>query len=622
MIYHILFFLTFCLRIHSIEWQDITNFFKPAVDTAQHAEQTVEQFGTQVGTQVAATAQTAASSVEQFATQVGSQATTTAHAIAESFEEGKDWVIQSGKETESAVVALFSDPVKELILKNMPSYWNNPYRDKIAVVRTGSQLNPAEEKAITSRLFQVKKNLSGQLNVQLTNAQVPKIAIIFSGGGYRAMFYTIGFLVGLQKTGLLDDITWMVGLSGSTWAIGNIMAHAAQAHQGAQTFSLSGFKNDLFSTIANKGLGEVTQAEAELMSDELLLRTVSGQPLTLVNIYGALLANRLLASFGNKRHQVYLSEQAPLIETGSWPIPLYTAVRGDNDLTPEQLMWYTFSPWEIGSHWLNAYSPTWGFGRVFKNGSSVDADPEKGLGFLFGTFGSAFSATVQDIYQNFASKISSPIVRTVVETIVIRPAGQKRLTWAEVDNFTRGMPASPISPVSGMRMVDAGLAFNVPYPAVSGKSVGRYPDIIIIVDASYYIAGAPELKKAEAYARRNDLQFPRIDYTNIDKKGMSVFKENDPSIPVVIYLPRTNDKTWWPSLSQSDMQTLSSYIEGFDIDKCVLASFCDTSNFNYSRAQMEQVAALGEFNARVASKPILQEIAQVVARKGAIVPAK
>ena len=46
----------------------------------------------------------------QFGAQLETQATSAAQAIAQTFEKGKDWVIQTGAETQSAVVTLFSTP--------------------------------------------------------------------------------------------------------------------------------------------------------------------------------------------------------------------------------------------------------------------------------------------------------------------------------------------------------------------------------------------------------------------------------------------------------------------------------------------------------------------------------
>lgn len=47
--------------------------------------------------------------------------------------------------------------------------------------------------------------------------QVPVVAVLGSGGGTRAMSSLYGSLAGLQELGLLDTVTYLSGVSGSTW---------------------------------------------------------------------------------------------------------------------------------------------------------------------------------------------------------------------------------------------------------------------------------------------------------------------------------------------------------------------------------------------------------------------
>lgn len=47
--------------------------------------------------------------------------------------------------------------------------------------------------------------------------QVPVIAILGSGGGFRAMVGFAGVMKALYESGILDCATYIAGLSGSTW---------------------------------------------------------------------------------------------------------------------------------------------------------------------------------------------------------------------------------------------------------------------------------------------------------------------------------------------------------------------------------------------------------------------
>ena len=47
--------------------------------------------------------------------------------------------------------------------------------------------------------------------------KVPKIAVVGSGGGFRAMVSLSGVFCALKDMGLLDCVMYTAGLSGSTW---------------------------------------------------------------------------------------------------------------------------------------------------------------------------------------------------------------------------------------------------------------------------------------------------------------------------------------------------------------------------------------------------------------------
>lgn len=49
------------------------------------------------------------------------------------------------------------------------------------------------------------------------DTQVPTIGIIASGGGFRAMTAFGGAMKALSDTKILDCVTYLAGLSGSSW---------------------------------------------------------------------------------------------------------------------------------------------------------------------------------------------------------------------------------------------------------------------------------------------------------------------------------------------------------------------------------------------------------------------
>ena len=176
------------------------------------------------------------------------------------------------------------------------------------------------------------------------------------GGGYRALLYTTGALIGSYESGLLDSYTYLVGLSGSTWAIGTWMSLGG---------TLTSYESYIVGQV-KKGLTQVSAADAALIGDAIITKYMFGQPINLVDLYGGLLANTLFEPLGNRKQRTGLSMQAQHIKGGVHPMPIYTAIRGDGPTTENQ--WYEFTPYEIGASWLSMYVPSWSFGRRFRNG--------------------------------------------------------------------------------------------------------------------------------------------------------------------------------------------------------------------------------------------------------------
>ena len=484
--------------------------------------------------------------------------------------------------------------------------------------KLNQNLHPGERAYLDKRLTYVAISLEKLLGREIDHKQVPKIALVASGGGYRAMISTVGSLIAAQDTGLLDVTTWMVGLSGSTWALGGWTVRGISPQK---------FKDLLFTKIEKK-LQSITRHEIELLINALLVKVAFGQKVTVVDLYGGFLANRLLSDFGDARHRVYLSQQTEQIKNGNWVFPIYTAVRRGVGVLPT---WYEFTPYEIGSPSLNLYVPTWAYGRKFVAGESMDFAPEQSLGYNFGTFGSAFAITFSRMYGELlagACGLKKTILEFVFDKIVkqltgeIRLAefGQKRvsLSWAEVFNFTKGIPASPIKDKKIIKLVDAGIEFNLPYPPISGeRSAERKADVIIFLDYSGDIKSSSELKKCEDYARNKGLKFPPINYTGLAEKAVSIFKdENDPAVPVVIYLPLIKDRVLWQKYRDKlGFEQFQKYLDTFDPVQCEEKDFCSTFNFQYKPKQAERLSAQTEFNLKASMDKIIEILNWAVDRK-------
>ena len=568
------------------------------------------------------------------------------------------------------------------------------YANKVARVREGNELCEGERRALDARLVHIKQVAEERLSPQgnLSVDHLPRIALVASGGGYRAMIMTLGWLVGADREGILDMSSWLVGLSGSVWGIGSWLADGDNTVWDArsQLFdriegksllpsdSLAAIEEgtkiggkvvaedpSVIGDVGKKGLGYLihgAKTESELLAEALALPILLDQPLGVVDMYGALLANRLLSQFDRGRHRVYLSDQQTRVATGLVPIPIYTA----GAETRAGLRWFEFTPWECGATWLapqGAYVPTWAYGRMFSKGSSVDFAVEKDLGFQFGTVGSAFALSASEAYEHIMPG-GSKVLKALFEATRLVEMRDTRFPYAaaRVPNFTFKMRGGLLQDKTKLALADAGIMYNLPYPPISGERLERKADMIVFLDASAGTTGV-NLCKSAGYAEKTGLPFPRhttdgvslqsectilLDpklsrqekyrrVRSIGKEAVTVLPGGDDT-PTVIYVPRVNDPNLWSLLDDSgdcvnsgkfasyripvrDCQEFAggTYCDkmrgGFDIEKCTNDGSCGTAKLKYSADLLNQLSALPEFQMRAISDTIIDQIKAFIERK-------
>lgn len=438
--------------------------------------------------------------------------------------------------------------------------------EQISVRRGLNNECPEEQSYLRERMQKVKEHLTNNLNIPIRNP--PKIALIASGGGVRAMLETLGVLNGLDNAQLMDSITYLCGLSGSTWAIGTLLASQRPIGE---------FTTSMLTQLTT------TTPPNELVNNATLLGKISAPyywksenhlPYTLVDIYGGYLQESL---FSDDKQFNYLSEQKETIKRMHWPMPIYSAVRADGTDTGQtsggidpklEKQWYEFTPYEVGASWLlkdspkpGVYIPSEYFGSEFNNGLCEKISFEQPFALHMAIFGSAFALDVERACVEAYNKLG--LIGQIVGTATPYLADTRRqITAAQYNNFTRDMAESKLGGQDTMGMADAGLAFNLPFPPVSGENGGRKADIMIFVDASAdkHHPGN-EMIMVEKYARQKNLKFPSLarheinlasmnyeapyeasyeapqEFTNNITKDIRVFMhKEDPECPLVIYI--------------------------------------------------------------------------------------
>lgn len=530
------------------------------------------------------------------------------------------------------------------------------YSGTQAEVRIGTNLSLQEQNFLNNRYPITKTAIQKLISsdpkkpMVIPASKMPRIALCFSGGGFRAMIETLGFLAGAQAVGLLDAATYATGLSGSTWAL---MPWTISGKR-----SVMDYIQALKPKINKKKMQDYTPDEKGLeeIGVMFLRKWFDGQHISLTDIYGSILANALLEGIVPQKQNYTIAQIGPVIRDGSYPMPISTAV-GAGKLTN---VWFEWSAFEVGSHQFGAFVPVWAFGREFVGGISArsktisvnDITTKDGivfaaqrvlggrgtpyarpqtLGFFMGIWGSAFAANFDMAYHEILGKrLMSDMGEKDIEALKshieleITARGQGKLLGqsfgaAQVPNYTYqlkdpktglDLPYAAQQKISlvdgGYDLVDSKFALNL--AVVPLLRPERNVDIIIMCDSSGNLQKAPSLQAAQARARALGFKFPAMSpdaFEDIDTKLVSVFWDaKDPSVPTVIYLPCIKNESYDPA---------------FDPTK---VAYTSTMNFCYTPEQVTELSGLIAKNIQDSMGTVIKTIREVIARKPGTVAQK
>ena len=229
--------------------------------------------------------------------------------------------------------------------------YNDPNYNRFASVRLSSNLCDEEKNFLVYRANKVQQTLEFLVNDESTINKVPRIALCFSGGGYRALIGTMAVLKSAQEVGLLDLTTYISSLSGSTWAL-----------------ALASILNNDLDSCTDLTRNEVSnELTANFNFNSVIFNSVSNliykQKFSLVSIWGLLLGNRLLNKFSSGNYCTKLSQITKFVEFGNLPLPIFTAGLVEPN---DEYDWIEFTPFEIGGLKANTFIPSWSFNRIFK----------------------------------------------------------------------------------------------------------------------------------------------------------------------------------------------------------------------------------------------------------------
>ncbi|XP_078262219.1 cytosolic phospholipase A2 zeta-like [Rhinoraja longicauda] len=450
-------------------------------------------------------------------------------------------------------------------------------------VRLSFDIAEPEKEFLVKRKKLVARALKKVLKVTKIpkSNQAPIIAILGSGGGMRAMTSLYGVLLGLQELQLLDCISYIFGVSGSTWC----MSHLYQDSEWS-------FK-DIREAI-KRIKPQVTTSKTHALSKDrvgyyinaLTERNRSGYNVSIPDLWGLIIESFI---YGKQENKTKLSDQQRAVRRGQNPYPVYASLNVKTNVSAKDFgEWFEYTPYEVGLPRYGAYIPVQHFGSQFFMGYLIKKFPETRVSFLNGQWGSAFAANLDEILRELIGP-SNSWMRSLRDAINVTerasdspeihmqmtiPQGMldalmknlfvSRLTTSETNNFLKGlflhqkydqnqhfkswevqgatMSPNHLTPMENLlHLVDAGFANNSAFPLALQSR--RHIDVILSFSFS---RGSPfkVLKKTEQYCIENNIPFPKIDLPDLLERSLQecyIFKdEKDGNVPIVIHFPLTN----------------------------------------------------------------------------------
>lgn len=437
-------------------------------------------------------------------------------------------------------------------------------------IRRGASdgLCPQEAAARTKRLAEVRKNVT--LPDEATKQ--PVIATVTSGGGMRAMIASVGFFAALKEMGILDIVTYASALSGSTWSVSkwmnaphNPFVTYKNESSGVDCWSVDVAPQDVtqvdISGLVKTGGEKVTPPDAFKIGVEAIRNG------SLLMGYSQLLEIKMGTKDPN-----YTNLVGSKTDTGKFPIPVYTACYKDNSST---LQWADFTPYEIGSTYLNTY-----FGP---NDFQLYAAPSPPLlSHLMAVWGSAFYCTFAQLLEQIAgpaNKLPDWMYKVLGTSSPLSGAQVVNANYNKVDPVT-----GKLLPMANQRYIyyrDGGILANLPIPPVLRPERGV--NLLIVLDSSATVKDQPfgELVKAIPSIASKIPTNPTYPYTF----------EAGADHPQIIYIPVLKN-------------------DDFNADFDPLVS-CGTFTFEYDESTVNNLQGLAYYWTKLAKGAISQCISQI-----------
>uniref|UniRef100_A0A8C3XBN6 Phospholipase A2 n=1 Tax=Cyanoderma ruficeps TaxID=181631 RepID=A0A8C3XBN6_9PASS len=526
-------------------------------------------------------------------------------------------------------------------------------------VRLGFSLCKEEQNFLRKRKKYVAAALKKLLNLEedLKEHEVPVVAITTTGGGTRSLTAMYGSLLGLQKLNLMDCISYIGGLSGTTWTMANLYEDANWSQKYLEDAIKEARKQVTKSKICCFSLDCLKYYYNDLME-----RTKEGHNTSFIDLWGLVIESML----HDKKDEHRLSDQRQAVENGQNPLPIYVAINLKSNYSAQAFReWLEFTPYEVGLMKYGASIRAEHFGSQFFMGRMVKKLPETRICYMQGMWSSIFSIDVMYVWnlaadsEDFWCRWTRDRVKDIeepflsenpyeVDTCLFTPSSvlsstlrdvlTGRPTIAQYPNFIRGfqlhnkylesegfstwkdtvidsLPNKLMETAdSELSLVDTGFFINTSYPPLLRSN--REVDVILHLNYSGGSQTLP-LDQIAKYFSEQEIPFPKIEISEEDRENLKecyVFEEADsPQAPTVLFFPLVND-TFKKYKSPGVERSPEEMAEG-KVDVSSILSPFTTREVCFSEDNFDKLVKLTDYNVLNNEKLIIQALRLAVARR-------
>ncbi|XP_025917452.1 cytosolic phospholipase A2 epsilon-like [Apteryx rowi] len=527
-------------------------------------------------------------------------------------------------------------------------------------VRLGYSLCREEQDFLRKRKKYVAAALKKVLHLEedLKDHEVPVVAITTTGGGTRSLTAMYGSLLGLQKLNLLDCISYIAGLSGTTWTMANLYEDANWSQKFLEEAIKEARKQVTKSKICCFSLDCLKYYYNDLME-----RTKEGRKTSFIDLWGLVIESML----HDKKDEHRLSDQRQAVDEGQNPLPIYVAINLKSSYSAQAFReWLEFTPYEVGLLKYGASIHAEHFGSEFFMGRLVKRIPETRICYMQGMWSSIFSIDAMYVWnlavdsEDFWSKWTRDRVKDIeeepflsmnpyeVDTCLLTPSCALsstlrdvltgRPTIAQYPNFLRGLqmhskylesegfstwkdtvidslPNKLMETADdALSLVDTGFFINTSYPPLLRSQ--RKVDVILHLNYSGGSQTLP-LDQIAKYITRQGIPFPKIEISEEDRENLKecyVFEDAESQqAPTVLFFPLVND-TFKRYKAPGVERSPEEMAEG-NVDVSSILSPFTTREVCFSEENFDRLVKLTDYNVLNNENLIIRALHMAVARR-------